>query len=98
MYYTPTQEDFNLVKQHTKDIYIKVNLLNKQFKVLDSFDGNLLSDSLNVDSKSKQRRTYSCELQVTNPSFFVGRDKKIWIDKYIQIYYGIKNIKTNDKF
>lgn len=94
MYYTPTQEDFNLVKQHTKDVYIKVNLLNKQFKILDSFDGNLLSDSLNVDSKSKQRRTYSCELQVINPSFFVGSDKKIWIDKYIQVFYGIKNILT----
>ena len=96
MYYSPTQTDFNLVHQQTKDIYIKVNLLNKQFKILDSFDGNLISDNLSVDNESKQRRSYSCELQVLNPSFLVGRDKKIWIDKYIQVFYGIRNIRTKE--
>ena len=96
MYYSPTQTDFNLVHQQTKDIYIKVNLLNKQFKILDSFDGNLISDNLSVDNESKQRRSYSCELQVLNPSFLVGRDKKIWIDKYIQVFYGIRNLRTKE--
>lgn len=94
MYYSPTQTDFNLVLQPNKDIFIKIDLLNRNFKILDSFTSNLISDNLSVDSQSKQRRNYTCELQVTDTSFLVGDDKKIWIDKYIRVYYGIRNIRT----
>lgn len=96
MSYSPIQTDFSLIKQKTKEIYVKINLLNRDFKILDSLDGNLISDNLSVDSKSRQRRTYSCELHISDKSFLTGDDKKIWIDKYIQVFYGIKNIKTKE--
>ena len=88
--------DFRLIQQTPKDVFVKVELLNKQFKILESLNTNLISDNLNVDSESKQRRTYSCNLHVTNSSFVVGEDRKIWLDKYIRIYYGIKSIRTGD--
>lgn len=94
--YIPTQTDLSLIHQQTKDVFIKVNLLDKNYKILDSFDGNLISDSISVDSQSKQRRKYDCELHVSNPSFLVGSDKKIWIDKYIQVFYGIKSLRTKE--
>lgn len=96
MYHSPTQTDFNLITQQSKDVYVQINLLNKQYKVLDHLDGNLLSDNYNVDSQSRQRRTYSCELHVSDPSFLLGDDKKIWIDKYIQVFYGIKDIHSGE--
>lgn len=96
MYYSPTQTDLQLIKQKSKNIRVKINLLDRHFKILDSLEHNLISDNLNVDSESKCRRTYSCELQVTDKTWFVGDDKKIWIDKYIQVYYGIKSIRTQE--
>lgn len=95
-YYSPTQADIAIIKQTEKDVYIKIDLLNKQFKILESLQGNLISDSLNVDSGSKQRRSYNCEMHVTDASFLIGDDKKIWIDKYIRVYYGIKSVRTKE--
>lgn len=96
MYYAPLQSDFALIHQQTKDIYIKVDLLDKTFKIKESFDGNLISDNLTVNSQSRQRRKYDCELHVSNASFLVGKNSNIWIDKYIRVYYGIKNVRTKE--
>lgn len=96
MYYAPLQSDFALIHQQTKDIYIKVDLLDKTFKIQESFDGNLISDNLTVNSQSRQRRKYDCGLHVSNASFFVGKNSNIWIDKYIRVYYGIKNVRTKE--
>lgn len=96
MYYYPTQEDIALVKQRVKDIRVRVELLNKSFKILDSLEGQLLSDNLNVDSQSKQRRTYSAEIYVADATFLLGEDKKVWIDKYIRVYYGVTAIRTGE--
>lgn len=105
---TPASTDFRLIKQTPKDVFVKVELLNRQFKILESLNTNLISDNLSVDSESKQRRSYSCDLHVMDSSFvtssptqnggsfLIGEDKKIWIDKYIRIYYGIKSIRTNE--
>lgn len=96
MYYSPTQDDIRIIKQRDKTIYIKVELLNKQFKILESLEGNLISDNLSVDRASKQRRSYSCTIHVTDSSFLVGSDKKIWIDKYIRVYYGVTTPRFPD--
>ena len=96
MYYSPTQDDLNLIKQQTKDVFIKINLLDYTYKILDSLEGNLISDNLNVDSQSKQRRIYSCEMYVSDPSFLVGSDRKVWINKYVQVFYGIRNLRTRE--
>ena len=93
-YYTPTQDDLRIVKQQTKDLFVRIDLLNREYKILDSFDAVLLNDNLSVDGQAAQRRSYSCDLYVPDVSFIIGDDKKIWIDKYIQVYYGIKSNKT----
>lgn len=104
---TSVREDFRLIRQSPKDVFVKVELLNKQFKILESLHTHLISDHLNIDNESKQRRTYTCDLHVTDSSFtsrkmqekgafLVGDDKKIWIDKYIRIYYGIQSVRTGE--
>lgn len=96
MAYTPTSRDLELLRQRDKEIYVKIELLNKNFKVIDVIIGNPISDSFTMDSSALQRRSYSCDLLVSDSSFLIGSDKKIWIDKYIRVYYGVKSIRTQE--
>lgn len=96
MSYSPTQEDIQLIRQQEKVVFVKVELLNKNFKTLEKLEGNLVSDNLSVDSESKQRRSYTCDLVVTDASFLIGNDKKIWIDKYLRVYYGVQSARTKE--
>lgn len=90
-----TAEDMYLLKQSTKELYSKVELLNEDFKIVDQLVGNLISDDLSVDSTSSVRRTYNCNLFVTDSTFELARNTKIWINRIIRPYIGIKNIKTD---
>ena len=96
MSYNPTDADLRAVQQKTKDIYVKIELLNRNYKIIDSLTGNLINDDLSIDSSSKQHRTYNCTLYVSDCSFTIGEDKKIWIDKYVRVYYGIKQLRGDN--
>lgn len=96
MAYYPADADLSAVRQRPKDIFVRIELLNKNYKIIDSLTANLISDSINIDSKAKQRRTYSCNIHVSDYSFLIGNDKKIWIDKYIRIYYGIQTLRSSE--
>lgn len=93
MPYYPTQADINLLLQSSKHIYCRVELLNKNLMVIESLEGNLTSDSYNNDSTSNIRRTYDCTLEVTDSTFNLGKNKKIWFDKYIRPYVGIYSLR-----
>jgi hypothetical protein len=90
------QRDLDIIRQTQIIIYSKVELLNHNFKIIDSVEGVLITDSFNIDAESDIRRTYSCELFVKDSSFSIGKDKKIWIDKYIRPYIGIKYQRTGE--
>ena len=96
VWYKPSETEVKTILQHSKDIYIKVELLNRDLTLQDTLEGNMINDSFTIDSESKQRRTYSCDMYVSDATFLVGEDKKIWIDKYIRVYYGIKNSRIRD--
>lgn len=91
-----TQSDKDIVNQSTKELYAKVELLNREFKVIYLLEGNLVSDSFSISTDSNVRRTYSMDLVVTDTSLLVGANKKIWMDKYIRPYVGIRNIRTGE--
>lgn len=91
-----TQSDLSLLRQGTQEVYLKVELLNSNFKILDSLEGQIINDSYSQDNESIQRRSYNFDLVVLNSSFIIGRDKKIWMDKRLRVYYGIKSIRTKE--
>ena len=91
-----TQADRDIVNQSAKELYAKVELLNKEFKVIHSLEGNLISDSFSISTDSNVRRTYSTDLVVTDSSLLVGSNKKIWMDKYVRPYVGIRNTRTRE--
>ena len=46
MAYYPTDADFRAIRQKEKNVYVKIELLNKNFKIIDSLTANLVNDSL----------------------------------------------------
>ena len=107
MPYIPSQNEISAVKQNVKDVYVKVELLTANMTIIDSLTGNLVSDSFSSDSNSIQRRSYTCNLVVSDHAqkinkstilseYLVGKDNKIWIDKYIRVYYGIFSYRAKE--
>ena len=86
------QMDLDLLSQTNKIIYTKIELLNKNFKILDTLEGNLISDNLSINSESAIRRTYDITLHINDSSWNIGADKKIWLDKYIRVYVGYYHV------
>ena len=107
MPYIPSQDEISAIKQNVKDVYVKVELLTANMTIIDSLTGNLVSDSFSSDSNSIQRRNYTCNLVVSDHArkinkstilseYLVGKDNKIWIDKYIRVYYGIFSYRAKE--
>ena len=94
--YIIRQKDIELLMQSDKVLFYKLELLNKDFKILDSIEGNLISDSISISSDSDVRRTYNCTLLVTDSTFELGYGKRIFFDRFIRPYIGILHQRTNE--
>ena len=91
-----TQNDYNIIKQRINERYIKINILDFQYRTVDEISGNMLSCSVQCDADSDLRRSCSVSLIVKDNSFDIQSGGKIWLDKYIQVYIGLKNIYTQE--
>ena len=91
-----TQNDYNIIKQRINERYIKINILDFQYRTVDQISGNMLSCSVQCDADSDLRRSCSVSLVVRDNSFDIQSGGKIWLDKYIQVYIGLKNIYTQE--
>jgi hypothetical protein len=91
-----TQQNYNTAKQNVRNLRVKIDLLNFNFQTVDAIEGNVISGSINIDANSDIRRTCDISLVVTDASFNVTEGGKIWMDKYIQIYTGIDDIRTGE--
>lgn len=90
---TITQDQYLVVKQRSKNILIKINLLNFNLQVVDSIEGNIISGTLTINANSDIRRTCDISMVVKKNTYKIEAGGQIWLDKYIQIYYGIiKNL------
>jgi len=91
-----TQSDIDLLRQSTQEVYLKIELHNNSLKVLDSLEGVVLNDEYTCSNNSTQRRSYNCDIVITDSSFVIGQDKKIWLDKKLRVYYGIKSLRSQE--
>ena len=73
-----------------------MELLNKDLRVIDYLEGNLISDNISISADSDIRRTYNFEIAVSDSSFIIGEDKKIWFDKRVRPYIGMKLERTKE--
>ena len=80
---------YQLSKSSYRKIKIRVDLLSFAFTVIGSLEGNVTQGSITIDANADIRRVADLTLVITDSSFDIGEDKKIWLDKYVQIYVGM---------
>lgn len=92
-----TEQQYSIVKQPYRDLYCKVDLLNYQFQVVDEISGVVISDSWTISATSDIRRTGTLTIAPDNSDAYkIQAGSKIFLDKYIQVYIGIKDNSTNE--
>lgn len=84
---------YKMTKSSYRRIKLRVDLLSFSFNVIGSLEGNVIEGGIKIDANSDIRRVANLTLVITDSSFDIGEDRKIWLDKYIQIYVGM--IDTN---
>lgn len=89
-----TQAQRDILYQSSKELHSKIEILNKNFKVINSLQGNLINDSYSIDAQSDMRRTYNCSLAVTSSSFILKEHGEIWLNNYVRPWVGIKHART----
>jgi hypothetical protein len=92
-----TEQQYSIVKQPYRELYCKVNLLNYQFQVVDDISGVVLSDTWTISATSDIRRTGTLVILPDNDEAYkIQAGSKIFLDKYVQVYIGIKDETTNE--
>lgn len=94
--YVVQQRDIDILKQNTRITYAKIELMNHSFQIVNTIEGHISNDNFSCDGDSAVRRTYTCDVVVTDDSFKIGKDKNIWADRYIRVYYGLEQSRTNE--
>ena len=87
-----TQMQRDILYQSDWILHSRIEILNRNFKIIHYVEGNLLDDSFSVDADSDMRRTYNASLAVTDASFLLGPDSWVWIDTYVRPYVGIGEV------
>ena len=91
-----TASQYRITNQTIRNKFIKINLLNFNYTVVDTLEGNAIEGSININASSDMRRTCNISLVLTDSTFNVETGGKIWLDKYIQIFVGIEDLLTSE--
>lgn len=91
-----TQAQYNIAKQTIRNQFIKIYILDFDYNILDSVEGNVVDGQITIDATSEIRRTCSVKFAVTNNSFDVQPGGEIFLDKLFQIYIGVTEFQTQE--
>lgn len=89
-------EDYNVLKQQYIKKYIRLELLDFQYNIVDELSGNMTKCSINVDSNSDLRRSCDLTFVVTTSTFDIKAGSKLWLDKFVRPYVGYENMRTGE--
>ena len=89
-------EDYNVLKQQYIKKYIRLELLDFQYNIVDEMSGNMTKCSINVDSNSDLRRSCDLGFVVTTSTFDIKAGSKLWLDKFVRPYVGYENMRTGE--
>lgn len=90
-----TQTDLDILGQSTQQIYLYIEILNKDLKIIDEIQGVAVNANFTIDANSEIRRTCDFTIYVLNSTIQLNENSKIWIDKMFRVYLGYKHFRSN---
>jgi len=90
MPYYPTQKDIQALGFSEKIILVRIVLLNNQLQSVYELKYEYISGDMTTDTDSDIRNTFSMTLAACDESVGIAENKKLWIDKFIKVFIGIK--------
>lgn len=91
-----TQPQYNTAIQTIRNLHIKINILDFNYNILDSVEGDCIDGQIEINANSDLRRTCSVSFVVTDSSYEIQAGGAIFLDKLIQIYIGVDEILSGE--
>lgn len=91
-----SNEDYKVIKQQYIVKYLRLNILDFKFNVVNELSGRLTGCSIQCNADSDIRRTCSVDMVVTDTSLDIQPGGQIFLDKYCQPYVGYEDIYTGE--
>ena len=91
-----SNDDYLVVQQTSIKKYIRLDVLNFDYNVLDEISGYLTSLSVSVNADSDMRRSCNVSFVVTDSTLSLQPGGAIWLNRYIRPYVGYENIHTQE--
>ena len=87
-----TQNQYSVLRQPTRHLNIKIDLINENDIIVDSFEGIATDGSISMDGNSTYRRSGNMTMVFDKKyNILPSPESKIWFNKRIGIYVGLKN-------
>lgn len=88
-------EYYNIQTAPVRYLYIKIEILTEQDKIIGEISGTAISGSFNISGDSTIRRT--CDLTFNLEDGYLPEDNNsiFWINKKIKLYVGLSNIQQD---
>lgn len=90
-----TQDQYNVLIQRTRELNIKIEVLNSLDVVVDRIEGIAIDGSIDITSESAIRRTCSLKM-VLKSKLIPSPSSPIWLNKRFRVWIGIRSIFTDE--
>lgn len=87
-----TQNQYNVLRQPTRHLNIKIDLINENDIIVGSFEGIATDGQINLSGDSTYRRNGNMTMVFDKKyNILPAPDSKIWFNKRIGIHIGVRN-------
>lgn len=84
-------EYYDIQTNFIRHLYIKINILDQENKIVNEVSGKAIDGSYNINSESTVRRTCNLTFNLEN-GYLPNENSPFWINKKFQLYIGLKHI------
>ena len=91
-----TSLQYDTAKQSIRNIFVKINLLDFNYMIVDSLEGYVLNGTISIDANSDIRRTCEISFVITDSTFVIQAGGEMWLDKLCQVFCGVEDAKTSE--
>lgn len=100
------QQEITALYQSHRNILVRVDLYQffpqenatDKFLKVDEISGVTVDGSVQIDADSDIRRTADMDIFVTDSTFVLSSEVRIWLDKYLKIFLGYTSQETGELF